>query len=161
MDLLCLQEVKTFILFYDKYFSLWGDSNVGWLHNEGESGAGFTLTMWHREAFCYDSHMVGKGYISIFGEHIKSKSKCVVINVYATCNLNEKVVLWENLLSVKNAHLNLAWCSMKSEMKMKGKVLGVAKRRKLVVLIASLRRTIWYSYQQSVTSSLGTKQMVQ
>jgi len=66
--------------------------------------------MWHKEAFCYDSHMVGKGYITIFGQHIKSKSKCAMINVYAACNLNDKGVLWENLSSVKNAHPNLAWC---------------------------------------------------
>ena len=32
-----------------------------------------------------------------------------MINVYATCNLNDKVALWEDLLIIKSARQNLAW----------------------------------------------------
>jgi len=88
-------------------FSLWGDSKVGWIHNEGVSGAGSTLTMWHKDTFCYDRHTVGKGYMALFGQHIMSKSNCVVINIYATCNLNKKEALWEELSNIKSAHQNL------------------------------------------------------
>jgi len=52
----------------------------------------------------------GRGFISIFGQHIISKIKCVGVNVYATCNLNDKVTLWEELTTIKNANKNLAWC---------------------------------------------------
>jgi len=40
--------------------------------------------MWHKDAFCYDRHMMGRGYIVIFGQHILTKLNCVVINIYAT-----------------------------------------------------------------------------
>jgi len=32
-------------------------------------------------------------YIEIFGQHLKSRIRCTVINVYVSCNLNDKVVL--------------------------------------------------------------------
>jgi len=88
-------------------FSLWGNSKVGWIHNEGVNGVESTLTMWHKEAFCCDNHMVGKGFIVIFGQHLKSKTKSVMVNVYASCNLSENVALWEELSNIKSAHQNL------------------------------------------------------
>jgi len=66
-NLLYLQEVKAYALSDSKCFSLWGDTKVGWIHNEGKSGAGSTLIMWLKDAFCYERHMVGRGYITIFG----------------------------------------------------------------------------------------------
>jgi len=47
-----------------------GDCNFGWIHNEGESGAESTLFMWHKDAFTYNNHVVGRGYIAIFSENI-------------------------------------------------------------------------------------------
>jgi len=62
-----------------------GNCNVRWIHNEGINGVGSSLTMWHKEAFCSDNHVVGRGFIADLGQHLKSKIKCIVINVYATC----------------------------------------------------------------------------
>jgi len=31
-----------------------------------------------------------KGFIAIFGQHLKTTSRCVVVNVYATCTLRDK-----------------------------------------------------------------------
>jgi len=93
--MLWLQEIKTIGILEVRCYSMWRDSNVGWLHNEGINGAGSTLIMWHKEAFCCDSHVKGRGFIDIYGQHIKSKRKCVVVNVYVECNLNKKIALWE------------------------------------------------------------------
>jgi len=62
------------------------------------------------EAFCYDSHAMWKGYITIFGLHMPFKTKCDVVNVYAECNLSVKAILWEELSNLKPVHLDLAWC---------------------------------------------------
>jgi len=53
-----------------------GDSNVGWIHNEGINGVRSTLIMWHKETFYCDIHVVGRGFIAIFGQNLKSKMKC-------------------------------------------------------------------------------------
>ena len=48
--------------------SLWGDNNVGWLHYGEDNGSGSLLSMWCKEAFCYESHVMGKGFIAVFGQ---------------------------------------------------------------------------------------------
>ena len=106
---MCLQEVKAIVVSDARCFSLWGDSNIGWIHNEGVNGAGSTLSLWHKDAFSYGSHLMGKGFIAIFGQHIQSKLKCVVINIYAACTVKDKLALWDDLTNVKNAYQNIAW----------------------------------------------------
>ena len=45
--------------------------------------------------------MMGKGFIVIFGQHLKTSSRCVVANVYSSCSLSGKKTLWEDLSNVK------------------------------------------------------------
>ena len=59
--------------------------------------------MWHKEAFVYESHSLGKGYIATMGIHVKSAQRCCVVNVYVARNLREKKLLWEELSSYKMA----------------------------------------------------------
>ena len=107
---MCIKETKTKAVTEAKYFSVWGNNRVGWVHNEGENGCGSLLSMWNEEAFCYSSHMMGKGFIAIFGVHIKSNVSCVMVNVYAACTLNDKKILWEELSKVKLASQEKVWC---------------------------------------------------
>jgi len=92
-EFVCLQETKTTNLSDNRCFVLWGDNNIGWLHNEGVNGAGSILSLWHKEASCYDRHVVGSDFIAIMGEHLKSNRSCVVLNVYAMCNISDKISL--------------------------------------------------------------------
>jgi len=109
-DFVCLQETKA-IQFSDvRCYSLWGDNKVGWLHYEGDNGGGSLLSMWHKDAFIYDSHVMGKGFIAISGQLVKANCRCVVVNVYAACSLREKKVLWEELSRIKTASQDLIWC---------------------------------------------------
>jgi len=109
-DFLCLQETKTSSFSDARCFLLWGSCNIGWVHHEGINGAGSMITMWNKEAFEYGSHVVGTGFIAIVGYHLKAKRHCVVVNVYAACNMQDKILLWEALTTFKQSHQNLAWC---------------------------------------------------
>ncbi|XP_068504553.1 uncharacterized protein [Phaseolus vulgaris] len=44
------------------------------------------------------------------GHHIKSNCSCVIINVYAACNLSEKIVIWEALSAFRSLHQDKVWC---------------------------------------------------
>ena len=57
--------------------------------------------MWHKETFSYDSHVMRKGFIAVFGQHFKSNCRCVVVNVYVVCSLRETKTLWGNLFNLK------------------------------------------------------------
>ncbi|XP_068471265.1 uncharacterized protein [Phaseolus vulgaris] len=109
-DFLCLQETKTSSFSDARCFLLWRSCNIGWVHHEGTNGAGSMLTMWNKEAFEYGSHVVGVGFIAIVGYHLIAKRHCVVVNVYAACNLQDKILLWEALTILKQSYQNLAWC---------------------------------------------------
>ena len=107
---MCLQETKTVEVTDARCFLLWGDNNIGWVHNEGVNGSGSLLSMWHKEAFIYESHSTGKGYIATVGIHVKITQRCCVVNVYAACNMREKKLLWEELSSFKVASQIEVWC---------------------------------------------------
>jgi len=91
-------------------FSLWGDNIVGWIHNKGDDGSGSLLSLWHKEVFSYEYHLMGKGFIIVYGQHLKSSSRCVVVNVYSPCALSGKKTLWEELSNAKLASQESAWC---------------------------------------------------
>jgi len=103
VEFACLQETKTTEVTDNKIFSLWGDNNVGWIHNGGINGSGSLLSMWHKDAFKCESHVMGTGYIAAVGTHVRSAQRCCVVNVYAACNLKEKKILWEELTRYKAA----------------------------------------------------------
>ena len=109
-EFVCLQETKLKALSEAKCYSLWGDNKIGWVHYEGENGSGCLLSMWQKEVFTYTSHVQGKGFIVVWGKHIKSDSNCAVVNIYAACTLREKKALWEELSSIKMASQEVVWC---------------------------------------------------
>ncbi|XP_068474698.1 uncharacterized protein [Phaseolus vulgaris] len=77
---------------------------------KGDNGSGSILSMWHKEAFRYDSHVMGKGFIVVFGYYSKTNIRCVVVNVYAACNLSDKRLLWEELSNIKASSQDMVWC---------------------------------------------------
>jgi len=109
-EILCLQETKTSSFSDARCFLLWGSCNIGWVHHEGINGAGSMITMWNKEAFEYGNHVVGTGFIAIEVYHLQEKRHCVVVNVYATCNIQDKIHLWEALTMFKQSDQNPVWC---------------------------------------------------
>jgi len=110
VEFLCLQETKVTGFFDFKCVALWGDNKIGWVLNEGENGAGGLLSMWNKEAFEYRSHVKGRGFIAVSGTHVKMNCLCVIVNVYATCSISDKVVMWDALSTIKSANHNEVWC---------------------------------------------------
>jgi len=108
--IVCLQETKTSELLDARCYTLWGDNKVGWIHNKGDNGSGSLLSLWNTESFSYESHVMGKGFIAISGQHLKSSSRYVVPNVYSPCSLSGKKTLWEDLSNAKSASQDLVWC---------------------------------------------------
>jgi len=53
---------------------------------------------------------MGKGFIAISGQHLKSSSRCVVANAYSPCALSGKKTLWEDLSNAKSTSQDLVWC---------------------------------------------------
>jgi len=58
----------------------------------------------------YDSHVMGKGYIVVYGKYIKINCRCVVVNVYAACSSSDKLALWKELSDFKKTSSDGVWC---------------------------------------------------
>ena len=109
-EFVCIQETEAKELSDTKCYSVWGDNKIGWLHYEGDNGSGSLLSMWYKEAFNYMSHLMGKGFIVVFGNYLKFNITCAVVNVYANCNLNDKKMLWTELSNIKANSQVTVWC---------------------------------------------------
>ena len=126
----CIQETKAKELSDAKCYSLWGDNKIGWQHYEGDNGRGSLLSMWSKEAFSYTSHLMGKGYIVVYGCYLKSNLTCAVVNVYANCNLSDKQSLWAELSNIKATSQVMVWSlcgdfnAIRSRSKRKGSTVG-------------------------------------
>jgi len=105
----CIQETKTTVISDGRCFALWGDNDVGWLHNEGENGGGSLLTMWKKAVCGYESHVMGKGFIAFFGQHLIFSLRCAIVNVYAACAFTDKERLWEELTNIKAVSQYSIW----------------------------------------------------
>jgi len=68
------------------------------------------ISMWHKDKFCYETHVVGIGFIAVVGQHINSGHRCFVVNVYAACNFRAKVTLWEDLSLFRGSYQNMVGC---------------------------------------------------
>ncbi|XP_068504280.1 uncharacterized protein [Phaseolus vulgaris] len=109
-EFVCLQETKTSELSDARCYNLWGDNKVGWVHNKGDNGSGSLLSLWNTKSFTYESHVMGKGFIIIIAQHIKSSSRCVVANIYSPCSLSGKKTLWDDLSNTKSVSRDRIWC---------------------------------------------------
>lgn len=47
------------------------------------NGADSILSVWHKDKFHHDNHVVGSGFTAFVGQYLKSNSMSVVVNVYA------------------------------------------------------------------------------
>jgi len=87
------------------------------------------------------------------GQHLKSNNLCIVINVYATCNLSYKFAKWEALTNLKSSHQSMAWCFcgdfnvVRRDDERKGIKGSSSKKRRLLALIVLLERIFWWNYQ--------------
>jgi len=92
----CIQEAKMGNVFK----SLWGDGNIDWRESPAVNSAGRLLCMWSQDVLEVIDPFIGDGYLGIKGIWREGNRPCVIVNVYALYGLEEKKVLWDQLLNL-------------------------------------------------------------
>jgi len=114
VDMLCVQETKLRDLQPSSCYNLSGDNNINWVSISAVGNLGGILTMWHKDRFKFSKHVIGDSYIGVIGEYCNNANRdltpVVVFNVYSSCNFNEKVKLWEELINFKMGEICSQWC---------------------------------------------------
>jgi len=72
------------------------------------------LTVWNKEKFRCVKQIVGNMYIGVIGEFYSKNNvdpiHVAIFNVYSSCDFNEKVSLWKELVNIKLGEECKKWC---------------------------------------------------
>jgi hypothetical protein len=81
---------------------------LSFLLAEGNSGG--ILSIWSKVNNSLVFTFMGEGFVGVCIDWGVVNKRCVVVNVYAKCDINAKRRLWENLLMSKSGFGDCLWC---------------------------------------------------
>ncbi|MCI12468.1 reverse transcriptase, partial [Trifolium medium] len=89
---------------------LWGNDNVAWCSNPALGRSGGLLILWDSDRGKLLYSFQGQGFLGVCLQWGEKNLRCIVLNVYAPCNLEAKKQLWVELLVAKRIYLADLWC---------------------------------------------------
>ncbi|GKV50356.1 hypothetical protein SLEP1_g57064 [Rubroshorea leprosula] len=86
----------------DKDFcmSIWGRDNFDWVYKASVGRSGGLLCVWDNDIFVKETVIEVPGALAIYGFWGEKKQKCCIVNVYASCNRNERLETWIEILKM-------------------------------------------------------------
>ncbi|XVE94527.1 hypothetical protein REPUB_Repub02eG0016400 [Reevesia pubescens] len=93
-----LQQVDDFIV-----RSLWGTSNISWEFSGSLGASGGLITLWDENFFRLESKFIAQRYILLVGTLIPLNLKCILGNIYAPNDDNERLLLWDELITISDS----------------------------------------------------------
>ena len=108
ISFLCLQETKTSITQEWQINSIWGGKNPEFLALDSVGNSSGIVTVWDSNLFEVAKTEKNDGIV-VTGIWKEKKIKLGIINVYAQQGLRSKKALWESMLRIIRADLDVAW----------------------------------------------------
>ena len=107
---LAIQETKLETITPALCYNLWGSEDYDWSFRPSIGNSGGILSIW--QIFCSNTLFTfgGEGFVGVCLEWGVVRHRCIVINVYSKCDLEEKKKLWDSLIEVRSALGDGAWC---------------------------------------------------
>ncbi|GLT28935.1 hypothetical protein SLA2020_038370 [Shorea laevis] len=164
----CFQETKIEYIDQDICLSIWGQGNFDWVYKASVGKSGGLLCVWDNDVFVKDTVVEIPGALAIYGMWGVKKQKCCIVNVYASCNRNERVETWTELQKMIEEGEGF-WCiagdfnSVRSEEERRGRSEHSHYREDLNDFIESAelndlpltrRKFTWYKSDGSAMSRL-------
>ncbi|GKC40920.1 RNA-directed DNA polymerase, eukaryota [Tanacetum coccineum] len=79
---------------------LWGNSNFEHLFSEAIGNSGGILCTWDPNVFLKEQHILSDNFVALFGSWIPTKTKMLIISIYAPQPRTEKRSLWNYIMSL-------------------------------------------------------------
>lgn len=98
-DVCLLQETKAVAVSDKMIFEIWGGTDVEWSYNSYVGFSGGLINMWRKGQFSSVFSFQEEGFLGVCG--MWKNRMAYVINVYSSCLLTKKRVLWNELMSLK------------------------------------------------------------
>ena len=100
VSFLSLQETKMENIFAMDVKSLWGNSVFEHLFSDAIGNSGGILCVWDPNVFLKEQHIKSDNFVALYGTWIPTKSKLLMISIYAPQPLIEKRSLWNYVMSL-------------------------------------------------------------
>ncbi|XP_057452341.1 uncharacterized protein LOC130744170 [Lotus japonicus] len=110
VDMLCIQETKLQNADRRLCNMLWGDTDYDWRASPAVGSAGGLLCIWNANTFAVEEVVQGSRFLGLIGVWALNQHRCVIVNVYSACGLEDKRVLWSRLLEWRQQCQDLSWC---------------------------------------------------
>ncbi|GJR82532.1 RNA-directed DNA polymerase, eukaryota [Tanacetum coccineum] len=98
--IIALQETKLIRISHMDVKFLWGNSNYQFVFSESVGNSGGILCVWEANVFHKDFVSVSDNFIALYGTWIPTKSKVLMIVIYAPQSPALKRVLWDYISSL-------------------------------------------------------------
>nr|GEW77770.1 RNA-directed DNA polymerase, eukaryota [Tanacetum cinerariifolium] len=100
VNLLSIQETKIESISKIDVKILWGNSNFEYLFSEAIGNSGRILCTWDPNIFSKEQHILSDNFVALFGTWILTKTKLLMISIYAHQPRTEKRSLWNYIMSL-------------------------------------------------------------
>jgi exonuclease III len=110
IDFLALQETKMEEITESFCFSLWGSDDCDWAYQPSTGRSGGILSIWSKSNNSLIFSFKGEGFVGVCLEWGRTKTICIIVNVYSKCDLASKRNLWSSLLNCKRGIGDGCWC---------------------------------------------------
>lgn len=110
IDLACFQETKLQNITVNLCKQLWGDNNFDWAFSPSVNLGRGLLCAWRIGSFMATEKFLNDKFIGLKGFWGEEGAPCTITNVYAPCDLGEKIRLWEDLVQCRIRSNCQNWC---------------------------------------------------
>ncbi|GJT16101.1 RNA-directed DNA polymerase, eukaryota [Tanacetum coccineum] len=100
VNFLSLQETKMESISDMDVKILWGNSNFEYLFSEAIGNSGGILCTWDPNIFLKEQHILSDNFVALFGTWVPTKTKLLMISIYAPQPRTEKRSLWNYIMSL-------------------------------------------------------------
>nr|GEW70873.1 RNA-directed DNA polymerase, eukaryota [Tanacetum cinerariifolium] len=98
VNFLSLQETKMESIFEMDVKILWGNSNFEYLFSEAIGNSAGIICTWDPNIFLKEQHILSDNFVALFGTWIPTKTKFLMISIYAPQPRTEKRSLWNYIM---------------------------------------------------------------
>lgn len=110
VEFMAIQETKLEVITPSLCYNLWGSEDCEWVFCPSVGNSGGILSLWSKSSATTLFTFQGEGYVGVCLEWGVLKHRCVVINVYAKCNLAAKRRMWDSITNERKTRGGGTWC---------------------------------------------------
>lgn len=96
-----IQETKLESLNPKMQLAIWKNGSAQWLLSPSVGNSGGLITMWDESYFDLISSRVDRNWIAIIGNIKALDFKCLLINIYSPCAVDERAETWRKLVQLR------------------------------------------------------------